>query len=285
MRGHVTLGRVGVAGSRSRPGSGRDAAARSGRRSRPPCPPSSTGTRARPRSSAPSSRCAPPGRCPDGRRNRRPGTAGSRGSRPSSVNAARSMARSSSVRRTAASRAAPHSTASRKSMTCSISGQLGPDDLGQPVLGLGPVQHDDAAAGAAPGLHVPLALQHADGLADAGPGHAELLGQLALGRELVTGNERRRCEWRAAADPRPGRTPGRAQPARSRPGRGSVPTPLMVQCSHNRAGDCSRAIAGLAPAWPGPAAPGASPEPLPAWSNGLRFRPKSAPGREVWRYR
>src|SRR5216683_164104 len=64
------------------------------------------------------------------------------------------------------------------------------DNLREPVLGLGPVQHDDAAASTPPRLHVALALQHADGLANAGPGDAELLGQLALGRELVTGNER-----------------------------------------------------------------------------------------------
>src|SRR5262249_50643177 len=68
--------------------------------------------------------------------------------------------------------------------------QLRPDALRQPILGLGAIQHDDAAAGATPGFYVSLALKDTDGLADAGPGYAELLGQLPLGRELVTGNER-----------------------------------------------------------------------------------------------
>src|SRR5262249_60747486 len=66
--------------------------------------------------------------------------------------------------------------------------QLRPDDLRQPILGLGAIQHDDAAAGATPGFYVSLALKDTDGLADTGPGYAELLGQLPLGRELVTGN-------------------------------------------------------------------------------------------------
>ena len=62
-------------------------------------------------------------------------------------------------------------------------GQQGTD----PFLVLGLVEHENATACPAPADDVPLAFQDADGLADGGAGHAKLLSQRPLRRQLVTG--------------------------------------------------------------------------------------------------